>query len=215
MGLWDWWLKKCTDHQNMFLFLSGTVLLVQPPKMWALSLRLQEERDHRRDLMEFCQSFNDTPISRYLFESLMRGLDVDVLKHALLAALMSSSVASVVPLSDYRTQFITFTRPFWDSWSDILLPHIGEQATSIVVGITHQTFLVRLSPVVNSVCACLGGATCINYVLTKSTEQGWFVYTLALCGLTHQWYPAVQRWYAGARKRWWTGTLRGDEEGAR
>lgn len=200
MTPWEWWLQKCAEHQQIFLLLTGTLLLVQPPMMWALSLRLTEDRrNHHEDLLQCFHALSETPVSQYMLETMLRGLHGDVLKHAIGAAVLSSSLATIMPVYNYRTAFLELMQPFWDKSAELALPYLGDSATSLIFGISRQMLMVKLSPILNSVCACLAGGSCIQYALSRSPERTWFVYTLSFSGFLYQWHPVLRNWLCKRR----------------
>merc|ERR1712112_95961 len=139
---------------GIFLLLTGTLLLVQPPMMGALSLRLTEDRrNHHEDLLQCFHALSETPVSQYMLETMLRGLHGDVLKHAIGAAVLSTSLVTIMPVYNYRTAFLDATilgqkrrvgAPIswrqcdgFDSWD------LSTNAHGQVV--THLEFCLRLS----------------------------------------------------------------------
>lgn len=195
-GCWDWWITQCQRHERLFLLLTGSALLLSPPKMWSLSLPLHEPRSHSQELLESFEAVLKNPAPRYLFETFIRGVDLDFLRHALFAALLSTTVAAVLPLQDHRAQFLMFTGPYWRALQDRLLDtRLNANVVVCSVVMAKQVVAVRLAPLLNSACACLSGATCVNFALTGSYE-GWMATALPVCGLLYQWSPIVHKYFA-------------------
>jgi len=188
---WNWWILQCQSHERIFLLLTGSALLLKPPKMWSLSLPLHQPRSHLQDLGQSLEAVLANPAPRYLFETFIRGVDIDFLRHALFAAFLSCTIASVLPLQDHRSQFLMFTGPYWRALQDRLFEtRLNGDLVVCSIVMAKQMVAVRIAPLLNSACACLGGATCVNFALTGST-QGWIANTLPVCGLLYQWSPVL------------------------
>lgn len=193
-NIWNLWIKTTENNERLFVLCTGSALLVQAPKFWSSALNLgRRPMRNMEDLTQSLEALNCSPASQYLFETFMRGINLDLLRHALFAALLSCTLSNLVPLPDLRERYLDATKSVWDKLAEkLMLTTPDAHGSALAVTLAQFHVAGMLAPLLNTWTACYTGGLCVSWALTQKLE-GPIVTVLPVCGMLYQCYPTVNR----------------------